>query len=206
MGRYLGPVGKVSRRLGIGISPKGERILARRPYPPGQHGRNEKRKQPSEYGQQLMEKQKARFLYGLMERQFRILFQEAERRTGVTGDNLLSLLERRLDNVVYRMSVAKSRAQARQIVNHGHITVNGRRLDIPSARVKVGDIVGVHASSHPSAFFKTLKGSGDLIRHRAPDWLGFNAIQIEATVLSIPTREHAEPEIDPQSIVEFYSR
>ncbi|BDI28767.1 30S ribosomal protein S4 [Capsulimonas corticalis] len=206
MGRYLGPVGKVSRRLGVGISPKGERILERRPYPPGQHGRNERRKQPSEYGQQLMEKQKARFLYGLMERQFRNLFQEAERRTGVTGDNLLSLLERRLDNVVYRMGLAKSRAQARQLVNHGHITVNGRRLDIPSARVKVGDVIGVHAGSRPSAFFKTLTGSGDLIRHRAPEWLAFSAIPIEATVLDIPRPEHAEPAIDPQSIVEFYSR
>jgi len=206
MGRYIGPVGRISRRLGVGISPKGDRILERRPYPPGQHGRNERRPKVSAYGVQLLEKQKARFIYGLMEGQFRNLFHEAERRTGVTGDNLLELLERRLDNVVYRLGFAKSRSQARQLVNHRHITVNGNVLDIASARVKVGDVISIRESSRKSGFYKELVANGALLRHRTPDWLAFQASDVTAKVLAVPGPQDAEAVFNPQTIVEFYSR
>ena len=207
MGRYTGPVGRISRRLGEGISPKGDRILKRRPYPPGQHGHTDKRqKAPSAYGLQLMEKQKARYTYGLMEKQFRNVFQEAERKTGVTGDVLLSLLERRLDNVVYRLGLAKSRAAARQLVSHRHITVNGSILNIPSARVKVGDVISVRAESRKCGFYKELMQNGQLLQHRPPDWIRFEPSHVSATILANPEREHAEPNINAQTIVEFYSR
>lgn len=206
MGRYTGPVGTISRRLGVGISPKGERILEKRPYPPGQHGRKERRAKVSAYGAQLLEKQKARFLYGLMERQFRNLFEEAERKPGVTGDILLSLLERRLDNVVYRLGFARSRAQARQLVGHRHITVNGAMLNIPSARVKVGDVIAIRVKSRDAGFSKALMQNGKLLQHRAPDWLRFDADTVSAVVIAVPGREDAEPAIDAQTIVEYYSR
>jgi small subunit ribosomal protein S4 len=206
MGRYTGPVGKVSRRLGIGISPKGERILQKRPFPPGQHGRSERPKKQSEYGLQLIEKQKVRFLYGLQERQFRNLFREVERRPGITGEALLVLLERRLDNVVFRMGLAKSRAQARQIVNHRHIAVNGRMLDIASVRVRVGDVISVREGSRRSALFQQIAANGNLLRHRGPNWLQFNPIEMQAAVVALPTRADAEPQVHEQSVVEFYSR
>ena len=206
MARYTGPVGKVSRQLGIGISPKGERILQRRPYPPGQHGRDGRPKKPSEYGLQLVEKQKARYLYGLLERQFRNLFREAERRPGITGETLLILLERRLDNVVFRMGLAKSRAQARQIVNHRHIAVNGRMLDIASARVCVGDVISVREGSRSAPMFKQMAANGDLMRHRAPDWLQLHSAEMQVTVVALPARADAEREVHEQSVVEFYSR
>ena len=160
----------------------------------------------SEYGTQLIEKQRARFLYGLGERQFRNLLSEAQRRSGVTGDNLLSLLERRLDNVVYRMGLAKSRAQARQIVNHGHLEVNGRAVDIPSARVTPGDVIRISDRALTQTYFTELRRSGEVIRHRPPDWIRLNAVDFEATVLTAPGPEHAEAVIEPQAIVEFYSR
>ncbi len=132
MARYRGPVGKVSRRLGIGITDKGQRILEKRSYAPGQHGPNMRRRQASDYSVRLLEKQKARYMYGLLEKQFRRMYKQADRMPGATGANLFVLLERRLDNVVYRMGLANTRSQARQLVNHGHVTVNGRKTDIPS--------------------------------------------------------------------------
>ena len=139
MARYRGPVGKVSRRLGIGISEKGQRILNKRAFPPGQHGPSARRRQISEYGLQLQEKQKARYMYGVLERQFHRIFEKAQRYPGETGAYLFVLLERRLDNVVYRLGFATSRQQARQLVTHGHITVNGRKTNIPSFTVKPGE-------------------------------------------------------------------
>lgn len=206
MARYRGPVGKVSRRLGLGISEKGQRILNRRPFPPGQHGPNARRRQVSDYGLQLMEKQKARYAYGVLEKQFRRLFDKASRLGGVTGENLLSLLERRLDNVVYRLGLATTRAQARQIVSHGHITVNGRKTNIPSFSVRVGDVVAVRPESRHRTYFKHLVESGELRRYRPPEWLRLREAELEGDVLALPRRDDAEQGINEQLIVEFYSR
>lgn len=206
MARYHGPVGKISRRLGIGITEKGQRILSKRPFPPGQHGPGARRRQVSDYGIQLMEKQKARYMYGVLERQFRRLFEQASRRSGITGEYLLSLLERRLDNVVYRLGLATTRAQARQLVNHGHITVNGRKTNIPSFTVKVGHVIAVRPESRRRTYFKNLVDSGELKRYQTPDWLQLNATELTGQVVALPRREDAEPGINEQLIVEFYSR
>jgi small subunit ribosomal protein S4 len=206
MARYRGPVGKVSRRLGIGLSEKGQRILSRRPFPPGQHGPSARRRQVSDYGLQLLEKQKARYMYGVQERQFRRLFAQASRRSGVTGEYLLSLLERRLDNVVYRLGLASTRAQARQVVSHGHITVNGRKTNVPSYTVRVGETIGVRPQSRNRTYFRNLVDSGELSRYRPPEWLRMDANEIVGEVLALPRREDAEPGINEQLIVEFYSR
>ena len=206
MARYHGPVGKVSRRLGIGISEKGQRILNKRATPPGQHGPTARRRQVSDYGQQQLEKQKARYIYGLLERQFRRVFEKAERMPGVTGEMLLVLLERRLDNVVYRLGLAETRMQARQLVNHGHVTVNGRKTNIPSFTTKVGEVVAVRPESRRRAYFKNLVEGGDLGKRRTPDWLRLNAAELSGEVLAMPSREDAEQGINEQLIVEFYSR
>lgn len=206
MARYRGPVGKVSRRLGIGLSEKGQRILSRRPFPPGQHGPSARRRQVSDYGLQLLEKQKARYMYGVQERQFRRLFAQASRRSGVTGEYLLSLLERRLDNVVYRLGLASTRAQARQVVSHGHITVNGRKTNVPSYTVRVGETIGIRPQSRGRTYFRNLVDSGELGRYRPPEWLRLDANEIVGEVLALPRREDAEPGINEQLIVEFYSR
>jgi small subunit ribosomal protein S4 len=206
MARYNGPVGKISRRLGIGITEKGAKILSKRSYPPGQHGPGARRRQVSDYGNQLLEKQKARYLYGVLERQFRRLFEEASRRSGVTGEYLLSLLERRLDNVVYRLGMATTRNQARQLVNHGHITVNGRKTNIPSYSVRVGDVIAVRPESRRRTYFKNMVDAGALNRYRAPDWLELNAAEMSGRITSLPRREDAEAGINEQLIVEFYSR
>lgn len=206
MARYRGPVGKVSRRLGIGITEKGQRILAKRPFPPGQHGPTARRRQVSDYGLQLQEKQKARYMYGVLERQFRNLYEQAQRVPGETGSTLFVLLERRLDNVVYRMGLATTRAQARQVVNHGHIVVNGRKTDIPSFSVKTGDKIAVRVESRGRAYFKNMIDSGELKSRRAPDWLRFDINTLEGDVVTMPRREDAELGINEALIVEFYSR
>ena len=206
MARYRGPVGKVSRRLGIGITDKGQRILAKRAFPPGQHGPTSRRRQVSDYGLQLLEKQKARHMYGVLERQFRRIFEKAQRYPGETGAYLFILLERRLDNVVYRLGLAGTRAQARQLVNHGHITVNGRKTNIPSYTVKVGEKIGVRPESRRRAYFKNLVEGGELGKVRVPDWLRFNAADLAGEVMALPRREDAEQGINEQLIVEFYSR
>ncbi|GAB4191183.1 MAG: 30S ribosomal protein S4 [Roseiflexaceae bacterium] len=206
MARYRGPVGKISRRLGIGITEKGQRILNKRSFPPGQHGPGARRRQVSDYGLQLLEKQKARYMYGVLEKQFRHLFEKAQRVPGQTGEALFSLLERRLDNVVYRLGLATTRQQARQIVNHGHIVVNGRKTDIPSFSVRVGDKIAVRPESRRRTYFKNLVESGDLNRTRVADWLRFNANELSGEVVALPRREDAEQGINEQLIVEFYSR
>jgi small subunit ribosomal protein S4 len=206
MARYRGPVGKISRRLGIGVTEKGQRILAKRSYPPGQHGPTSRRRQVSDYGLQLLEKQKARYVYGVLERQFRRIFEKAQRFPGETGAYLFILLERRLDNVVYRLGLAATRAQARQLVTHGHVTVNGRKTNIPSYTVKVGEKIAVRPESRRRAYFKNLVDGGELGKTRVPDWLRFNAADLAGEVMSMPRREDAEQGIDEQLIVEFYSR
>ena len=206
MSRYTGPKARVSRRLGINIfGTKGEMVaLDKRPYPPGEHGRTRRRGNPSEYLLQLQEKQKARFSYGLTERQFRRLYEEANRRQGVTGENMLRFLELRLDNVVYRLGLATSRPQARQLVRHGHFYVNGKRADVPSYSLKEGDAVSVRERSNKKASIlyamEEVKGRG------IPGWLQFDASAMTGRVASLPTREQINLPVQEQLIVELYSK
>jgi small subunit ribosomal protein S4 len=208
MARYTGPVCKICRRHGMKLFLKGERCfgpkcaIERRNYPPGIHG--QRRRKMSEFGAQLREKQKARAIYGVLERQFSKHFVEAERRPGVTGENLLQLLETRLDNVVYRLGFADSRKQARQIVRHGHITLGGRKTDIPSALVKVGDVIAVHATSRGSEYFKMVQDT--LTRKSVPNWLSLDIAELSGRVLSLPTRDEVDSNVSEQLVVEHYSR
>lgn len=213
MARYTGPVCKLCRREGEKLFLKGQRCLSPkcpferdRGYPPGDHGRlaQFRRRRPSDYLRQLREKQKARRIYGVLERQFRRYFREAERRPGLTGENLLILLERRLDNVIYRLGFADSRAQARQLVCHGHFDVNGRRMNIPSYLVKPGDTIRVHPTSRRLTYFRSIRESlQDVV---VPDWLSFDPEAMEAQVLALPSRDMLQVPFDERLIVEYYSR
>lgn len=196
---------KLSRRYGTALfgTAKEAKILQRRNYPAGQHGPAGTGR-VSEYGLQLREKQKAKIIFGLLERQFHKNFMEAFNQTGDTGQLLMQLLERRLDNVVYRLGWAATRAQARQIVNHGHVQLNGRRTDIPSARVKTGDTISLMPSSAKKAIFANLNAT--LENHQAPAWLELNKQQLTGKVLALPAPEEVEQGINAQLIVEFYSR
>lgn len=206
MARYRGPVGKVSRRLGIGITPKGENILRKRGYPPGMHGQTLTNRKMSDYALRLQEKQRARYIYGVLESQFRRTFEKARRETGETGAQFFILLERRLDNVVYRLGWAKTRAQARQLVSHGHVTVNGRKTNIPSFTVKVGEKIAVRPESRNRAYFQGMRDGGPVSANRVPAWLSSDAVEMSGTVVALPRREDAEPGISEQLIVEYYSR
>ncbi len=212
MARYRGPIGKVSRRLGYGITEKGERILRKRSNPPGMHGGGSasagggmRRGKESDYAVRLKEKQKARYAYGMLEKQFRRAFEEARRTELETGPQLFVLLERRLDNVVYRLGLGKTRAQARQLVNHGHIQVNGHKTDIASFSVKPGQVISVRPQSRKLPYFKSMEENGELSNSRS-NWLQFDASQMAGEVTALPTREDAEPDINEQFIVEYYSR
>lgn len=200
--RYTGPKVKKARRLGTAFTAKDAKVLQKRNYAPGQHGQN--RVRLSEYGQQLREKQKAKIAYGLQERQFRNLYQKALKRAGVTGDNLLRLLELRLDNVVYRLGFAESRAQARQLVNHGFFEVNGKRVDIPSYMVRVGDTVSVKASKQKSAYMEKIKEK--IKNHKSLEWVALEPAKFSGKVLSEPLVDGLEHSINTQLIVEHYSR
>ncbi len=208
MARYTGPVCRICRRQGLKLFLKGERCfgpkcaIERRNYPPGDHG--QRRRKLSEYANQLKEKQKARFIYGVLERQFRKHFEEAERRPGVTGANLLRVLETRLDNVVYRLGFADSRRQARQLVRHGHFSLNGRRTDIPSALVKPGDVVAVMPASRESEYFKVVQEG--LARKTVPAWLDLDVANMAGRVLNLPGRDQIEVNVNEQLVVEYYSR
>lgn len=158
----------------------------------------------SEYGLQLKEKQKAKFIYGVLERQFRGYYEKAKKMQGVTGENLLRLLERRIDNVVFRLGLANTRKQARQVVRHGHITVNGKRLDIPSALVEVGDVIAVSEKSQSNAFFKALKETNNALS--APAWLEADQENLKGNVVRFPNRDEIDVPITEQSIIELYSR
>ena len=211
MARYRDSVCKLCRREGMKLFLKGERCLSpkcameRRAYPPGMHGRRRTfRRQPSDYGQQLREKQRARRIYGVFERQFRRYYGLAERTRGQTGANLLSILERRFDNVVYRLGFADSRAQARQLVSHGHFDLNGRKTNIPSALVSLGDQVSVRERSRKNGYFREL---GEILEHRTvSDWLTLNSAEMTGTVNALPTRAQIDVPLSEQLIVEYYSR
>lgn len=209
MARYTGPACRLCRREGIKLFLKGDRCytgkcaIERRPYAPGQHGQS-RGKKPTEYGLQLREKQKARRIYGVMEGQFRRYFDEAARQKGMTGDNLLRLLERRLDNVAFRLGFATSRAEARQLVRHGHFTVNGKRVDIPSYLVRVGEVVEVKEASKNSPRMKEiLEGLGT---RAVPAWLSLDRNAFAGTVTALPSREDIQLPIQEHLIVEKYSR
>jgi small subunit ribosomal protein S4 len=204
MSRYTGPKARVSRRLGVNIwGTQGEnRALDRRPYPPGEHGRS-RRRNPSEYLLQLQEKQKARFSYGLNERQFRRIYDEANKTKGVTGEQMLQFLERRLDNIVYRAGWAATRPQARQFVGHGHVDVNGRRVDIPSYRVRKGDVVTVRTKARQMI---VIQWNRDVLDRTPPPWLDRSDEGWSVTVREYPLREHIDVPVREQLIVELYSK
>lgn len=206
MSRYTGPRARISRRLGTNIfGTKGETIaLDKRPYPPGEHGRTRRRSNnQSEYLVQLQEKQKARFSYGLTEKQFRRIYVEANRREGVTGENMLRFLELRLDNVVYRAGLAATRPQARQMVNHGHLDVNGRRVDIPSFRVRKGDVISLRPKARDMV---VVRWNIDVLDRQAPAWLAVGGDGFEVTVNEIPVREQIDIPVREHLIVELYSK
>ncbi len=200
MSRFTGSLWKKSRRLGISLTGTGKE-LSKRPYAPGQHGANQRRK-ISEYGLQQQEKQKLRFMYGLNERQYRNLFDEAGRMQGIHGENFMILLESRLDNLVYRLGLARTRRQARQLVNHGHITVDGRRVDIPSYRVSPNQAIGVREKAHN---FDIIKEAID-VNNFVPDYLTFDEDKLEGVFTRLPERSELPVEINEALIVEFYSR
>src|SRR5690625_5151058 len=200
MARFRGSLWKKSRRLGISLTGTGKE-LAKRPYPPGQHGANQRRK-ISEYGLQQQEKQKLRYMYGVNERQFRNLFDEAGRMMGVHGENFMVLLESRLDNLVYRLGLARTRRQARQLVNHGHITVDGRRVDIPSYRVKPSQVIGVREKARNLDIIKEAIEVNNFV----PDYLTFDEDKMEGVYTRLPERSELPAEINEALIVEFYSR
>ncbi len=215
MARYTDPVCKLCRREGQKLFLKGDRCLGpkcaieRRPYPPGMHGRKSTmRRKTSEYGLQLREKQKARRIYGIMEKQFRRYFKEATRRKGLTGTLLLTMLESRLDNVVYRMGFADSRPQARQLVRHGHFEVNGQRTDIPSFAVKEGDVISVRQGSKANTYFSDraqMMQDGN-VSGRTPSWLSTESANMRGSAVGNPSREDIDISLNEQLIVEYYSR
>jgi len=211
MARHIDAVCKLCRREGQKLFLKGERCLTpkcaieSRNFPPGDHGRKATfRRKMSDFGTQLREKQKARRVYGVMEKQFRRYFQEASRRPGLTGATLLSLLECRLDNVVYRLGFADSRAQARQLVRHGHFTVNGTKTDIPSFQVSVGDVIAVRSNSRAIVYFRDRT---QVMQGRAvPGWLNITPSEMSGSMATPPGREDIEIPLNEQLIVEYYSR
>lgn len=204
MARYTGPKVKISRRLGVNIfeNEKGSKALNKRPYPPGEHGRS-RRRQPSEYLLQLQEKQKAKYIYGVLERQFSNLYKEASRQKGVTGENLLRMLEQRLDNIVFRAGWASTRPQARQFVNHGLIAVNGKRVDIPSYRVRKGDVITLRDKAKAMI---VIRHNLDTIDRLKPAWLSIGEGGFQVTVDELPTREQIDVPVREQLIVELYSK
>ena len=200
MSRYTGPSWKVSRRLGISLTGSGKE-LARRPYAPGQHGQS--RRKLSEYGMQLREKQKLRMMYGMTERQFANTFKRAGKiREGKHGDNFMILLEQRLDNVVYRLGLATTRRQARQLVNHGHITVDGKRVDIPSYEVQPGQVISLRERSKN---LQIVKDALESVVGRAP-FVSFDEDKMEGTLVRLPERDELDANIDESLIVEYYNK
>ncbi|GFR37572.1 30S ribosomal protein S4 [Insulibacter thermoxylanivorax] len=199
MSRYTGPKFKLSRRLGISLSGTGKEL--KRPFPPGQHGPGQRRKL-SEYGLQLQEKQKLRHMYGLSEKQFRNLFDKASKMPGISGENFMILLERRLDNLVYRLGFANTRAGARQLVAHGHVTVNGKKVDIPSYLVSVGEVIGLRERSRNLSTIKESLANNNYV----PEYLEYDENTMEGKLTRLPERSELPQEINETLIVEFYSR
>jgi len=211
MARYTGPVCKLCRREGEKLFLKGEKCftpkcpMERRAYPPGEHGRFSGRpSRQSDYSRQLRGKQKAKRIYGVLERQFRRYFRDAQRRKGLTGLNLLQILETRLDNIVYRLGFASSRNQARQLVSHGHFMVNDQRNNVPSTILNPGDTIGVREESKQRTYFKTLKQAEDT--RTPPAWVESNLNNLSGRVIRLPERAEIDGNLNEQLIVEYYSR
>ena len=200
MSRYTGPSYKKARHVGFSLSETGKE-LARRPYGPGQHG-NSRRSKLSDYGTQLKEKQKVRFMYGVSERQFKRIFKDASKMKGIHGENFLKLLESRLDNLVYRIGFSATRRGARQLVNHGHVTVNGKKVDIPSYRVKVGDVISLKDKDKD---LKVVKESLEKILKRV-EFITYDDKKMEATLVRLPERGELNADINEALIVEFYNK
>lgn len=206
MAKNFTPKGKIVRRLGVNIfgNPKYDRLLERRPTPPGEHGAGRKGK-PSDYSRQLMEKQKVRFCYGLSEKQFRRVFDKSKSMKGITGHNMLILLERRMDNMVYRLGLASTRTEARLFVRHGHFLVNGRKVDIPSYLVSAGDVIEVREKSRKVV--KIAEALDSVMRRGIPAWLELERDAFKGTVKTLPAREElTSPVFEEQLIVELYSK
>ena len=201
MARYTGPKTKIARKFGEAIFGD-DKSFEKRNYPPGQHGNNRRRGKKSEYAIQLMEKQKAKYSYGILERQFRNLFEKASRSKGITGVILLQLCESRLDNVVFRLGISKSRRGARQLVSHRHITVNGELVNIPSYHLKPGDVIGVREKS------KSLTAIEDALANNSSvyEWMNWNVDKMEGTFIAVPERIQIPENINEQFIVELYSK
>lgn len=203
MARFRGSITKVSRRLGIALSPKAEKYLERRPYAPGEHGQSRKGK-VSEYALQLREKQKMKYLYGILEKQFRNYYKKAVAQRGVTGDNLVKLLERRFDNVVYRCGFSPSRAGARQLVSHGHLLINGKKVNIPSYLVSLGDQIEFKQKSRNlDAVADSLNKASE---SRIPAWIQVDKANKKAVFLAVPEREDIQEPYNEQLVVELYSK
>lgn len=205
MARDRGSIVKMSRREGYALHPKAHKALVKRATLPGEQNSNQRRNKPSQYAIQLREKQKVKRLYGLLERQFRKLMEEASRSKGQSGEMLLQFLERRMDNAVYRAGLAPSRRAARQLVSHGHFMLNDRRVDIPSIRLKAGDVLVVRDRSKQSEYFKKLDDISPA-PSETPSWLKTSRKKLEITITGLPLREEVEPDINEQLIVEYYSR
>ncbi|MCC7288792.1 30S ribosomal protein S4 [bacterium] len=205
MARNLTPIAKVSRREGVALHPKAVKALTRKPYAPGSHGQA-RRPKPGDFATRLREKQKVKRMYGMLEKQFRRYVHEAERMTGVSGENLVQLLERRLDNAVYRAGLAPSRQSARQLVTHAHIQLNGKKVDIPSIILKPGDEITVRPSSQKNAYFVKWQSDTNTGSLSSPSWLSLDAKKLTIKVTSLPLREDVTEEIAEQLIIEFYSR
>ena len=201
MARYIGPKSKIARKFSDPIFGP-DKYLDKKNFPPGQHGQNKRRRKQSEYGIQLQEKQKAKYTYGILERQFRNIFKKASARKGITGENLLKLIEARLDNVVFRLGISPTRAGARQLVSHRHITVNGNIVNIPSYTLREGDIIGVRERSKSMiAITDSLASS-----HKSFSWLEWDDEKMEGKFLNYPPREEIPENIKEQLIVELYSK
>ncbi len=205
MARDTRSIVKMSRREGYALHPKAHKALVKRPTVPGEAGTRNMRNKPSQYNIQLREKQKVKRLYGLLEKQFSNLMVEASKKQGQSGATLLQFLEQRADNAVYRAGFATSRRAARQLMSHGHFMLNGRRVDIPSIRLKAGDVLVLRAKSQNNEYFKKLDDVSPAPSDY-PGWLKVNRKKFEVTVTGVPTREEAEPDINEQLIVEYYSR
>ena len=202
MARYTGPRVRISRRFGTPIFGP-TKYLERRNYGPGVHGPKSRRKH-TDYGLGLIEKQKLRYYYGLLERQFRGVYEKALRRRGVTGEQMLQILETRLDNVVFHLGFANTRAAARQMVGHGHVTVNGKKVSIPSYALKVNDVISVKGSNVSKQL--ATKGMEVSTSRAVPDWMSLNKEEFKGVVMRIPTRDEIQPIANEQAVVEFYSR
>ena len=201
MARYIGPKSKIARKFSDPIFGP-DKFLDKKNFPPGQHGQTKRRKKQSEYGMQLQEKQKAKYTYGILEKQFRNIFKKANRRKGITGENLLKIIESRLDNVVFRLGISQTRAGARQLVSHRHITVNGSVVNIPSYILKEGDVIGVREKSKSMIAITDSLASA----HKNYSWLEWENEKMEGKYLNMPSREEIPENIKEQLIVELYSK